>query len=79
MRAYSQGQQIAATNRAAVEGAVEKFLQLPPLAASLISLPGFPTGVNSLRLQRLVDAMLRFGLLPRQYASFRISTVTGNG
>jgi NitT/TauT family transport system substrate-binding protein len=77
--AYSQGQQIADTNRAAVETALEKFLQLPPLAASLISLPSFPTGVDPVRLQRLVDAMLRFGLLPKQYDSFKISAITGNG
>ena len=78
-RAYSQGQQIADTDRAAVEAAVEKFLQLPPLAASLISLPSFPTGVDPVRLQRLVDAMLRFGLLGKQYDSFKIATITGNG
>jgi NitT/TauT family transport system substrate-binding protein len=77
-RAYSQGQQIADTNRAAVETALEKFLQLPPLAASLISLPSFPTGVDPVRLQRLVDAMLRFGLLPKQYNSFKIAAITGN-
>jgi NitT/TauT family transport system substrate-binding protein len=77
-RAYSQGQQIADTNRAAVEGALEKFLKLPPLAASLIALPSFPIGVDPVRLQRLVDAMLRFGLLPRQYGSFKISSITGN-
>ena len=78
-RAYSQGQQIADTDRAAVEAAVEKFLQLPPIAASLISLPSFPTGVDPVRLQRLVDAMLRFGLLPKQYDSFKIAAITGNG
>jgi NitT/TauT family transport system substrate-binding protein len=78
-RAYTKGQQIADTNRGAVESALEKFLGLPPLAASLISLPGFPIGVDSVRLQRLVDAMLRFGLLPKQYGSFQISTITGNG
>jgi NitT/TauT family transport system substrate-binding protein len=77
-RAYAQGQQLADTNRAAVEAALEKFLKLPPLAASLISLPSFPIGVDPVRLQRLVDAMLRFGLLPRQYGSFKISSITGN-
>ena len=77
-RAYAQGQQLADTNRAAVEAALEKFLKLPPLAASLISLPSFPIGVDPVRLQRLVDAMLRFGLLPRQYGSFKISSITGS-
>jgi NitT/TauT family transport system substrate-binding protein len=78
-RAYAQGQQIADTDRHAVEAAVEKFLALPPLAAALISLPSYPTGVDSVRLQRLVDAMVRFGLLGKQYSDFKISTIIDNG
>jgi NitT/TauT family transport system substrate-binding protein len=78
-RAYAQGQQLADTDRAAVEAAVEKFLGLPPLAAALISLPNFPTGVDAVRLQRLVDAMVRFGLLKKQFSSFKINTIISNG
>ncbi len=78
-RAYAQGQQLADTDRAAVEAAVEKFLGLPPLAAALISLPNFPTGVDAVRLQRLVDAMVKFGLLSRQYANFKVSSIIDNG
>jgi NitT/TauT family transport system substrate-binding protein len=78
-RAYAQGQELADTDRAAVEAALEKFLGLPALAASLVSLPGFPTGVDSVRLQRLVDAMVRFGLLSKQYSTFKISSIVGNG
>jgi len=77
-RAYAQGQQIADTDRRAVEAAVEKFLGLPPLAAALISLPSYPTGVDSVRLQRLVDAMVRFGLLGKQYTDFKVSTIIDN-
>ena len=56
-----------------------RVLQLqPPLAAALISLPNFPTGVDAVRLQRLVNAMVRFGLLGKQYASFQVSSITGN-
>jgi NitT/TauT family transport system substrate-binding protein len=78
-RAYAQGQELADTDRAAVEAALEKFLGLPALAASLVSLPGFPTGVDSVRLQRLVDAMVRFGLLSKQYSTFKISSMIDNG
>ena len=78
-RAYAQGQELADTDRAAVEAAVEKFLGLPPLAAALISLPNFPTGVDAVRLQRLVDAMVRFGLLNEKYAGFKVSSIVGNG
>jgi len=78
-RAYAQGQQIADTDRAAVEGALEKFLQMPPLAAALISLPNFPIGVDSVRLQRLVDAMVRFHLLGQEFRAFKIRSIIGNG
>jgi NitT/TauT family transport system substrate-binding protein len=78
-RAYTQGQQIADTDRSAVESAIEQFLGLPKLAAALVSLPNFPTGVDPVRLQRLVDAMVRFGLLGKQYTNFKISTIIGNG
>ncbi len=78
-RAYARGQELADTDRAAAEAAVEKFLGLPPLAAALISLPNFPTGVDAVRLQRLVDAMVRFGLLDKKYAGFKVSGIIGNG
>lgn len=78
-RAYSQGQEIADTNRAAVEKALESFLGMQPVAAALVSLPGFPTGVDVTRLQRIVDAMVRFGLLGPKYKSFKISGIIGNG
>jgi NitT/TauT family transport system substrate-binding protein len=78
-RAYAQGQELADTDRAAVETAIEKFLGLPPLAAALVSLPNFPAGVDAVRLQRLVDAMVRFGLLKKQYSGFKVATIIGNG
>ena len=76
-RALSQGQEIADTGRAAVELAVEKYLTIPAATAAFISLPSFPAGVDAVRLQRVVSAMLRFGLLPPKDRSFRIQTMTG--
>jgi NitT/TauT family transport system substrate-binding protein len=76
-RALSQGQAIADTDRAAVELAVEKYLQISPATAAFLSLPSFPTGVDPVRLQRVVSAMLRFGLLPSQDRSFKIQAMTG--
>jgi NitT/TauT family transport system substrate-binding protein len=78
-RAYAQGQEIADTDRAAVEKAVEQFLGLPSIAAALISLPDFPIGVDATRLQRLFDAMIRFGLLPEKDAGFKVSSIIDNG
>jgi hypothetical protein len=38
----------------------------------------FPTGVDPVRLLRVVSAMLAFGLLPAKDRSFRIQAMTGN-
>ena len=63
--ALSQGQEIADTDRAAVENVIEKYLQIDKQSAAFISLPAFPLGVDSVRLQRVVNSMKRFGLLPK--------------
>ena len=76
--ALSQGQEIADTNRAAVEKAVEVYLGVKPTAAAFLSLPTFPLEVDAARLQRVVSAMVRFGLLPQQDSSFKISSMIGS-
>jgi hypothetical protein len=70
--ALSQGQEIADTDRAAVESAIEQYLHIQKEAAAFISLPTFPLGVDPVRLQRVVSTMTRFGLLP-QGTTFNIS------
>jgi len=76
LRALSEGQEIADTDRTAVELALGKYLQIPRQTAAFLSLPSFPTGVDPARLQRVVSAMLRFGLLPASDGAFRITTMT---
>jgi NitT/TauT family transport system substrate-binding protein len=63
--ALSQGQEIADTDRAAVETVIEKYLHIDRQSAAFISLPTFPLGVDAVRLQRVVSSMKRFGLLPK--------------
>ncbi len=48
------------------------------LIAAFISLPTFPLGVDPVRLQRVVAAMSRFGLLP-QGTTFNISSMISGG
>src|SRR6266581_2719157 len=74
--ALSQGQQIADTDRAAVENAIEKYLGIQKEAAAFISLPAFPLGVDAVRLQRVVGAMTRFGLLPKGN-TFKVTSMIG--
>src|SRR5262249_40266090 len=63
--ALNQGQQIADTHRAAVEATIENYLSITNHAAAFISLPPFPLGVDAVRLERVVTAMIRFDLLPK--------------
>jgi len=79
MTAVNQGQEIADTSRPKVEKALEKFLDLPQEFASLVSLPTFPTSVNPIRLQRVVDAMVRFKFLPTSDSNFQITSMIWNG
>ncbi len=76
--ALSQGQEIADTNRAAVETANEQYLGIQKEDAAFISLPTFPLGVDPVRLQRVVSAMTRFGLLPHG-TTFKISSMIIGG
>jgi NitT/TauT family transport system substrate-binding protein len=84
-RALEQGQQIADTNRAAVEGAMEKLptpLRLTPAQAALMSVDEYPVSsgpvgtVDKIRLQRVVNVMQQFlGFDP----SFNIDSMLING
>ena len=69
--ALSQGQQIADTNRAAVEQVLQKYLHIDKQAVAFISLPAFPLGVDSVRLQRVVNVMQQFIGFPK----FNIDTM----
>jgi NitT/TauT family transport system substrate-binding protein len=84
-RALEQGQQIADTNRAAVEQAMEdlpKPLTLTKTAAALMALDEYPVSsgpvgtVDKIRLQRVVNVMQQFlGFEP----SFNIDSMLING
>ena len=56
---------------------LQRYLHIDKQSAAFISLPAFPLGVDAVRLQRVVGAMKRFGLLPRN-ANFQVtSMITG--
>jgi hypothetical protein len=45
--------------------------------SALLALPSFPLSLSTVRLQRVADAMLQFGLRPRKDASFKMSSMAG--
>ncbi|MGE5288796.1 MAG: ABC transporter substrate-binding protein [Micromonosporaceae bacterium] len=65
-RAMAKGQQIAATDRKAVEQIVPTYTQIPPKVATVMTMGSFPTTLSATRLQRVADLMFQFGLLQRK-------------
>jgi NitT/TauT family transport system substrate-binding protein len=77
LAALEQGQEIADTNRSAVEKAFEALKgngngQVPPTIAAVMALNSYPIGIDPVRLQRVSDVMFQFGLLPGFKKPFNI-------
>jgi NitT/TauT family transport system substrate-binding protein len=73
-RAIEQGQEIADTNRAAVQQAIAAYGSFSPVATAMMSAETYPLGVDVTRLQRVADLMLEFELLG---APFQIRSIAG--
>jgi NitT/TauT family transport system substrate-binding protein len=72
LAALSAGQEIADTDRSAVEKAFEGLDgapkgQVPSTIAAVMSLDTYPIGLDQTRLQRVADVMYQFNLLPSAY------------
>lgn len=68
LRAYKQGQEIADTNRAAVEQALLKNVPgLKKQIAATMTLDTYPLSMDVPVMQRVPDAMYEFHLLPKPY------------
>ena len=68
LRAYDQGQQIADTDRSAVEKALVKWTQVSPLIAANMTLDSYPLAMDVPVMQRIPDAMYQFGVLTQHYS-----------
>lgn len=70
LRALQQGQQIADTDRAAVEKAVEKDtipVPTPKIIASTMTIDSYPLVMDVPEMQRVADAMYQFGVIGKPY------------
>ncbi len=68
LRAYNEGQQVADTNRAAVEAALVKNKVAPTAEiAATMTLDTYPLVMDVPVMQRVSDAMYQFGLISKQY------------
>jgi NitT/TauT family transport system substrate-binding protein len=69
LRAYDEGQQIADTNRSAVEKALvtNTSTHVSPLVAANMTLDTYPLAMDVPVMQRVADAMYQFGVLTKHY------------
>ena len=74
IRAIERGQQAADTDRPALEAAMVRFLGVTKQIAALVTPDTYPIGVSRVRLQRVADLMVQFGLLKHP---FNIAAMTG--
>jgi NitT/TauT family transport system substrate-binding protein len=64
LRAYDEGQQIADTDRAAVEQSLVTHTQVSKLVASTMTLDTYPLVMDVPVMQRVANAMFEFGVTP---------------
>jgi NitT/TauT family transport system substrate-binding protein len=74
VRAIERGQRAADTDRAALEAAVVKYLHVPRQIAAIVNADSYPLGVSRVRMQRVADLMVQFGLLAHP---FSMAAMTG--
>ena len=67
LRALRQGDQLADTDRAAVESALEKYMNIAPVIAATMPINTYPLNIDATQLQRVPDAMYQFGLTALRY------------
>jgi NitT/TauT family transport system substrate-binding protein len=67
LRALQKGQQLADSNRAAVEQALEKNTDTPPILADVMPIDTYPLTMDVPRMQRVANAMLQFGVIKKPY------------
>ena len=62
LRALGEGQELADTDRAAVELAMEKYTGITPIVAATMSIDSYPLEMDLPELQRVPDSMFQYGL-----------------
>jgi NitT/TauT family transport system substrate-binding protein len=67
LTALDEGQQLADTDRSAVEAAMEQYTGITPIIADTMAIDTYPLEMDVPQLQRVADSMYEFGLTPSQY------------
>src|ERR1700761_2307504 len=72
LRALNEGQELADTDRSAVEMALEKYTGIKPIVAATMAIDTYPLEIDAPQLQRVADSMYEFGLTPGAKAPYQM-------
>ena len=72
LRALNEGQELADTDRSAVEMALEKYTGIKPIVAATMAIDTYPLEIDVPQLQRVADSMYEFGLTPGANAPYQM-------
>jgi NitT/TauT family transport system substrate-binding protein len=75
LRALGEGQELADTDRAAVEAAMEKYTGISRLVADTMAIDSYPLDMDMPQLQRVPDSMFQYGLTPDAKSPYQIITM----
>jgi NitT/TauT family transport system substrate-binding protein len=77
-RALVKAQQVADTNRSALEKAMVRYTGMTPIVADTMPYDDYPLNMAGAQLQRVSNAMFEFGLTPSLTKPYQISAMTGS-
>jgi NitT/TauT family transport system substrate-binding protein len=75
LRALDEGQQLADTDRSAVETALEQYTGVKPIVADTMAIDSYPLEMDVPQLQRVADSMFEYGLTPGAEAPYQIANM----
>jgi NitT/TauT family transport system substrate-binding protein len=73
LRALNEGQQLADTDRQAVEQAMEEYANITPIVAATMAIDSYPLEIDVPQLQRVADSMFEFGLTPGAKGPYHVA------
>jgi NitT/TauT family transport system substrate-binding protein len=77
-QALDEAQEVADTNREALEKAMERYTGLQPIIADTMPYDVYPLNMAEAGLQRVSNAMFEFGLTPGLKQPYQMSAMTGS-
>jgi NitT/TauT family transport system substrate-binding protein len=75
LRALDAGQQLADTDRSAVETAMEQYTGVKPIVADTMAIDSYPLEMDVPQLQRVADSMFEYGLTPGVKVPYQIANM----